>query len=355
MDGSIERLQGLVKSGYSDWGALGEIAVKEEGGLLLFNYTAKAQYIGKWNWIEVISRGTIIEKGTGRLVGLGFPKFFNWMEGGRNTRASVVEATEKVDGSLGIMYYANGWKIATRGSFNSNQALWATEWLNTNCVELCKEWDPGITLLFEIVYPENRVVLDYGDRQELVLIGARDLRTHEDYLFFPHLVEWADRYGLTTPKFYAFNSWVAALEAREKLGYDAEGFVLRFSDGQRFKFKGDAYLEAHRLMTQMTYKHVLAAMRDGTLESILSVVPDEFHGDIHEHEERILGIISAAEKRIVSEFQEAPVIEGRKAFALWATENYRQDAPYLFAMLDGKPIRPMIYDIEFRDEGRWKT
>jgi hypothetical protein len=29
---------------------------------------------------------------------------------------------------------------------------------------------PGTTPLFEIVYPSNRIVVDYGDRRELVLL-----------------------------------------------------------------------------------------------------------------------------------------------------------------------------------------
>ena len=36
---------------------------------------------------------------------------------------------------------------------------------------------PGKTYLFEIIYPENRIVVDYGDYKGLVLIDVIDNET----------------------------------------------------------------------------------------------------------------------------------------------------------------------------------
>lgn len=55
------------------------------------------------------------------------PKFFNWGQGGRYTTAKIKRVFSKEDGSLGISYRN---KIATRGSFDSDRALWSTEFLD---------------------------------------------------------------------------------------------------------------------------------------------------------------------------------------------------------------------------------
>lgn len=49
--------------------------------------------------------------------------------------------------------------VATRRRFDSEQAVWATDWLmkNSNIGALKEGW----TYLFEIVYQNNRVVIGY--------------------------------------------------------------------------------------------------------------------------------------------------------------------------------------------------
>jgi RNA ligase len=151
---SISDIQSLVISGFNNWKQYGEVTVTESADLLIFNYNPKAQYEGRWNFFERVSRGLIIQRHTGEIVARAFDKFFNWFENGRRSSGHIVSITEKTDGSLGILYRINGdYHIATRGSFHSEQAQWATKYLrdNFNLSDLPKE----ITLLFEIVYPEN--------------------------------------------------------------------------------------------------------------------------------------------------------------------------------------------------------
>lgn len=42
-------------------------------------------------------------------------------------------------------------------------------------------WTPptGHTVLFEIIYPENRIVVDYGEMEDLVLLTRRDAAWQE--------------------------------------------------------------------------------------------------------------------------------------------------------------------------------
>ena len=158
---SISDLQRLALSGVTDWKQYGHVNVRENGDLLLFNYTQMAIFGGDWNPFEMMSRGLIINRRTGEIVARPFDKFWNWLEGGRTASGHIVTVTEKLDGSLGILYRDNGeYKIATRGSFDGEQAVWATNFLKDYYNLAVPD---ELTLLFEIVYPENRVVVDYGD------------------------------------------------------------------------------------------------------------------------------------------------------------------------------------------------
>jgi RNA ligase len=230
---TLADIQTLASSGFEDWKQYGEVSVDSDGDLLIFNYTPKAQYEARWNFFERVSRGLIVNRATGEIVARPFDKFFNWSEDGRYAAGHIVTATEKMDGSLGILYRLNdGYRIATRGAFHSEQAEWATKFLNAN-VDL-NDLPNDLTLLFEIIYPENRVVVDYHGEEKLVLLAARN-RVTGDYLpFFPGVYELGQKYGFPLPKVFAFNNVSDIIRVTGSLSVDEEGYVIEFSDGQRF-------------------------------------------------------------------------------------------------------------------------
>src|SRR5688572_4275446 len=113
MIASIEDIQKLVRAGESSWEQYGDVRSLYFEDFVLFNYSAKAQYAGRWNWFELNSRGLILNATTGEVVALPFPKFFNWGELDRTTDATIQYITEKIDGSLGILYrVVDGYRIA---------------------------------------------------------------------------------------------------------------------------------------------------------------------------------------------------------------------------------------------------
>ncbi|BCJ54475.1 hypothetical protein Asp14428_59500 [Actinoplanes sp. NBRC 14428] len=170
---------------------------------VIYNYTEACQYAGAWTPVTLACRGLIADESTGRVLARPLPKFFNHTE----SHAPVlrpearVAVTEKVDGSLGIIYPdGDGWAVATRGSFASEQALHATRVLRTRYAEFAPP--AGLTVLVEIIYPENRIVVDYGGLDDLVLLGAVEIATGRTY--GPAAVpEWpgpaASSFEYTTP------------------------------------------------------------------------------------------------------------------------------------------------------------
>ena len=101
-----------------------------EEDLLLFNYTPHTQYNKYWTPETLCARGLITDL-EGNIVAFPFPKFFNLHEYDDELPELPFEVYEKMDGSLGIIYFVNGEpRIATRGSFESDQGL-----SNANSIE----------------------------------------------------------------------------------------------------------------------------------------------------------------------------------------------------------------------------
>lgn len=243
--------------------------------LWIYNYTQAAMFDKVWNEVTEQCRGLICD-GYDNVVARPWRKFYNWGERecsiGINDR---VEITDKMDGSLGIGYRDTGgyWNVATRGSFSSEQATWATSWLE----QTFPNWnpEPGYTPLWEIVYPENRIVLNYGDRAELVLLGCVDVE-HGIY-YGPKeakaLLGWP---GAVTEVINAstINAyWSSNLAERP----NREGVVVRFGNLQ-VKLKQEDYVRAHAIVTGLSNRGVWEALSKGeSIPEQAAFMPDEFY------------------------------------------------------------------------------
>ena len=226
------------------------VSVRHDGDLRILNYTPRATYSRHWNPATLLCRGVIVGP-DGRVVARPFPKFFGASEPDAPPVPQGVPmfVTEKFDGSLGIAYHhpAGGVRLATRGSLTSEQAVEATRIWQEKYREV--RFGPGITPLFEIVYPANRVVVDYGEMRDLVLLAAIDIRTGADLPLA--CVDWPGPVART----YGFGSFAElAGHVSTVSGSGGEGYVVRFDTGDdgphvRFKFKFPEYVVAHRIVT----------------------------------------------------------------------------------------------------------
>lgn len=341
---TIADIQQLVLSGETDWQQYGHVYTREQDGLLLFNYSAAAQFEDTWTPFECMCRGLIINQSTGEIVARPFDKFFNWNQGGRKASGHIVTVTEKIDGTLGILYRQRGdYRIATRGSFDGPQAIWATEFLR-DYYDLAVP--DHLTLLFEIIYPDNRHVVDYGNREDLILLAARNRHTGDYLPFFPDLVAIADANCFHLPRTFSFNRVEDLLALAGEIDVHTEGWVVEFSDGSRWKIKGDRYLELHKTISGLSFKRVLVAHQTGGLTSLLDVLPDTYIPTVLRWVADINTRLSAAHERVHVLFNNAPKAD-RKTFAKWVMEHGPDDAACLFALWDKKDILPLLYQREF--------
>jgi RNA ligase len=305
--------------------------------LRILNYTELAQYKREWTDVTRACRGLIYNSETLEVVARPFPKFFNHSEDHHPAfnLDEPVTVTDKLDGSLGIVYLdgLGHPSIATRGSFTSTQAAKAEQ-------ILCKQypnWRPpaGVTVLFEIIFPENRIVLDYGPVEDLILLGGVDIATGET--FTPRDIPWDGQ----AAEIYPFNTFAEALAAPPRK--NAEGYVVHFRDSDvRIKIKQDDYVALHKIVTgwnERTIWEMLATGKD--YETLLAGVPDEFHawamGIAEDLNDKFDGYIGAAHAVHHGILETLPEGFERREYAQ-ATALYPETRPALFQLLDGRDI-----------------
>ena len=318
--------------------------------LYVYNYTAAAQCLPMVEWGEALrdARGLILDDG-GYVVGRPFKKFWNYETVLAEIPTEPFTVWEKVDGSLGVVCEYDGCLVvATRGSFESEQALWAGRQLDK------VGWRPGLggfTWLFELVFPANRIVVDYGDVEEMVLLAVLQTETGRD----ADEVFYGTR-GFRQAKRYDGMSVEALKELEghpEHVG--AEGFVVRWSpSGFRAKVKFDEYKRLHRLITQVSSRTIWELLRGGKdTQELLDRVPGEFEGWVRGQIEGLEVAFETIKREADAAFLVRPRGMSRKEFAEWAKGcPFGADPGLLFALLDEKPVEDRVWRMV---EPRWVT
>jgi RNA ligase len=313
--------------------------------LTIVNYTDACMWDQEWNEVTVTCRGLIFNNESKTIVARSFNKFFNsdQEQAPKWSLDTKVQVTDKVDGSLGILYKNpdGDYAICTRGSFTSDQSVWATKHYNNFYKDL---WQPvpGITYLFEIIYPENRIVLDYEGLQDLILIGVVETHTGKTFSVLDSHHAWPGPL-VKTELDYASLEEVLLLPQRD----NAEGFVLWNMDtDERVKIKYDHYKILHKLLTNTNAKHVWEVLSTGQdPDTIFSAAPDEFH----EWAKLVVSELKAEFSRIKYEATKE-YVDTLKTLA----ENFsRKDFAQVAAKSAHKSILFKIYDEQSYDSIIW--
>jgi RNA ligase len=312
--------------------------------LTIWNYTPAVQYGEKWDEVTLQCRGLVT--GTeGDVVARPFKKFFN-LEENKHTPTQDFEVFDKMDGSLGIMFKYNGEMIcATRGSFTSDQSKWMSEFAQKyNYQDIIVE---GFTYLFEIIYPENRIVVNYDGQERLVLLGIINTETGEE---LPHneLFEGFD----VVKKYDGVRDYS---ELKGKVEQNSEGFVVRFSNGDRMKIKGEEYLRLHKIMTNVSTTGVWELLSNGgDINEFLKDVPDEFYKKVKDYADLLKYSFYRVSEDCgkshyyfrYGKYSDKEIEPTRKQFAEHVMNHGHP--PYravMFAMWDGKPYEKLIWNI----------
>jgi len=315
--------------------------------LWIYNYSPRVQYEKLWNEITLQTRGLILDKEM-NVVAKPFGKFFNYEEHQESEIPKLgFDVFDKLDGSLGILYWLNDKPfIATRGSFFSEQAVHATQILNEKYSHVFSNLEKDKTYLFEIIYPQNRIVVDYGDMDDLILLTSICHKTGNESqpdIGFP-LVK----------KYSGVNDFT---KLREQEAENSEGFVVRFHNGFRLKMKYAEYVRLHRIITGVSNVAVWEYMKDGkSFDELLQKVPDEFYTWLTKTKTVIQDKFDDLYNQSMDAYKEC-YSENRKDFAIAVMENYRELSSVIFCIYNkkdcSKPLWQMcrpIYSKPFKQD-----
>ena len=311
--------------------------------LSIYNYSRTTQYEGKWDNITKSCRGLILDR-EGNVVAKSFDKFFNLEEHNpEEIPNEEFEVYEKLDGSLGILFWYQGkWILASKGSFISDQAIKGKNILNSkyNVEPIPK----GYTTLVEIIYPENRIVCSYGNDEVLVVLSMVSNASGKE-LDYDSLLKINEETGLPVIKKYDGIQDYKTLKTL--ISKDREGYVVRFRNGFRIKIKGDEYIRLHRILTGFSNVDIWEYLKDKKdLNELLDKVPDEFDAWVRNTVNELNSQFEGIEKEYQWIFKVTKRVEGiedRKIFAEYAM-RYKNPS-ILFSMLDNKNYDEIIWKL----------
>lgn len=239
-------------------------------------------------------RGVILEEGTWNIVARAMDKFGNYGEDWVDKDSfdwATVSVQEKIDGSLIMLYYYNGWRIGTRntvdaydaelncGGFKSfgDLALYVfnkvLEKNKTTYKHFTDVLGQKSTYWFELVSPFNRVIIDYKDCN-LYFLGWR-VNCHREEVESKVEDSICSRY-FPIPKRYLLHSLANCLAAAREMDADEEGFVVCDGNFNRMKIKSSKYLELAYLRNNGVWsdKRMIEVILKGEEKEVLSYFPE---------------------------------------------------------------------------------
>lgn len=315
--------------------------------LRILNYSHKTQYAGHWNDVTEQCRGLVVDDND-YIVARPFRKFWNRDERDVDLPSHEPEILEKLDGCLGILVEYEGEQlVATRGSFTSAQAIWATDWLARRKRKGMRlNPPPGHTAIFEIISPVSRIVVPYSF-EGLILLSLVDRETGVEPAYST-IVKHAEDWAITPCRRY---------QVIEEDVDNFEGYVLTWRHDDkpptRVKVKLAEYVRLHRLLTNSNPKRLWQAVYSGAdLSPLFDQTPEDFQRWVRQW----LGTIWKGYDEDVRKIQQLADyvrrFDSQKTRALWLTDNAREYANLVHSYLacvgseDGRMRRCNPFDNE---------
>jgi RNA ligase len=303
-------------------------------------------------------RGIIFDAETGDIIRRPFHKFFNVGE-----RADHLPDTfdlskphvilEKLDGSMICPFLLNGELIFGTKMGDTDVAKPVQEFVGRH-----PEYEKmtrhmradGDQPIFEWCSRKQRIVLDYGQEDQLILTAARNIRTGE-YMDQALLEDFGRVYNIPVVK-----AFEPATDMKEFLAYvadlkDVEGFVIRFADGHMAKVKCHWYLQIHKAKEAILQdRNIVELILEEHLDDVKAHLIDEDRVRITKFESDFNNAVYRVVDKIQADHLALKVAGmDRKAFAL--NEAQKHDAfvrPILFRIFDEYTlpnILPLVHNM----------
>lgn len=235
-------------------------------GIFSLNFTRDAFYQGEWNEMSVKARGMFVDN-DGNIVARSYDKFFNLgeveetsIESLRKNLVFPIHVYQKENGFLGILFVYNGELLYCSKSqtYKSEQGDFARlfktifEEKYTKTLKEIKEYiiSNGVSMVFEVISPEDRHIIDYDDKSKCYLLDVIKNKIEVEKISLIELQKIANKFGLPCKHLYG-----KCDEANRKVFFSAlekhiteypciwqgEGWVYEDARGFQFKQKTNFY------------------------------------------------------------------------------------------------------------------
>ena len=214
------------------------------------------------------------------------------------------------------------YEITTAGGFQSDQAAHATRVYKERYEG---KWNPNPNLSyhFEIVYPNNRIVVNYGDEDDIYLLGAVNKKTGVS-VPLSQLKEWKWK---RAEEFNNFSS-LSDIESAEDPVISRECYIVHFVETDtRVKFKFAEYLQVHKLATGLNSRRIHEELKAGgtKLQEFKMNAPEEFKDYIEAEESKLTTQFQNKKQEIEKVYKNLvdslPANADQKTFAIAAQRN----------------------------------
>jgi len=375
-------------------------------------YLLKYHYGCKFDRIyHLACRGTIVRHTSSgwQIVSYPLDKFFNWTEFlseevvnyyrgfvAANRIEDAIKAgflfksynmQEKIDGTCCVLYYDNGWKVHTLGTFEaegrvvqngivslqSNRTYAEVFWETFDRAyghhslhrldSTLYHFDEEKIYIFELIHPEARIVVPY-EQADLRLIAVRDRRTFDELDVFHESAQIYHRSGgllqfrlpamlngsYTYQLFHGINLQQFLDETKQMFAqlnpaYHKvfEGFVAitKVTEGvyYRCKIKTFDYLQQHRIRTSTDVKEIAELVVTGKIDDLVLTYED--YSLVHKLKDIYSDLMYNLDvkyqniRNVINEkVDPADAKEWRKQFALWIKDMSPAEKQWMFANLD---------------------
>ena len=326
-----------TKATFDEYVKKGLVRSQKYKDLTIYQYTEFTQFESLWSNCTLNARGIVFDN-DGVLVQRCIPKFFNHDEpdGIKVEKLMLKEqigvVQEKLDGSLIKITKdeKHGLVITSKASFESDQAKMAKEIVEENNYNFKEGW----TYHFELIHPDNQIVLNYGDERKLVLLAIIDNKTGKDINIY------SDEFKFEKPKLYDYKT-LLDINAINKDGLH-EGVVVNYGS-YRLKYKTDEYIRLHRIVTEFTSKRVWEALSSGQRIDRMNI-PEEFIKWLNETENELLAKYNELLNKINQAVAETQNMTN-KEIALSNDGNIKEMREYIFAVRSKKDIGAKVWKI----------
>ena len=298
-------------------------------------------------------RGIIFDTETGDVIRRPFHKFFNVNER-EETQDHVVDLSrphailEKLDGSMIAPFIVDG------------QMIWGTKMGATDVAKPVEEFvdddyidfavfciSNGMTPIFEWCSRKQRIVLDYGSEDQLILTAIREIKSGR-YLSQDAMQDLALGYNVPVVRAFEPQTDMKAFLEHVRDLEDLEGFVVRFDDGHMLKLKCHWYLQIHKAKEAILQdRNIVELILDEKLDDVKAHLPQEDRDHLTHFEIQFnmcVGIVVQSILDIMGELDDGNI--DRKTFAV---EMAPQICPYMrpivFKNFDGCTIGKVFEDV----------